>query len=229
MKKLIIKSVLFAVIAAGFVTCKKEVYPEELQFLVIDSFTRKPIANATIQLIKVWRHPVKIGDNAKRDTWFPDYGRKHMIEMQSGITGSKGKLTLPQEHKKYLYILPGVSAEGYQMPSLDTLKEFKKDRANGAIYKFVMTPLIKTTFIFKSHKVGNASDSVVFSSSNKVKVMHGAQIDDRLEVYNSNSIDPYAKVWYGGTIYRNGSKRAICHYVVSYPNNTNEFVINIDL
>ena len=115
MKTLIIKSIVIIILLASFAACKKEVYPEEIQFLVIDSFTRKPIPNATINLVKVWQHPVKIGNNASDGDWFPEYGRKHMQELQKGITNKKGKVSFQQEHKKYLYILPGASAEGYQM------------------------------------------------------------------------------------------------------------------
>jgi hypothetical protein len=50
MKTLIIKSILFAILLAGFAACKKEVYPDQLHFLVIDSFTREPISNAIIPI-----------------------------------------------------------------------------------------------------------------------------------------------------------------------------------
>jgi hypothetical protein len=229
MKTTIIKLIMFAFILSVFSACKKEVYPEELKFLVVDSLTKKPIPNATIQLIKVWRHPIKIGDNSQSGDWFPSYGRKQIQEIQSGTTDSKGRLTLTQEHKKYLSIVPGAMAEGYQMHRLDTLETFSKEKAKQAVYRIALMPLIKTSFIFKSHVPGFETDSVVFSSSNKVKVMRGAMINDRLEVYTSNNIYPYSKVWYAGTIYRNGKKLSICNYVVAYPQDNNEFDINIDI
>jgi hypothetical protein len=229
MKKLIIKPIVFIMLLASFAACKKEVYPDELHFLVIDSYTRKPIPNATVQLLKVWQHPVKVGNNAKDGDWFPDYGRKHMQEMQEGKTDKNGKLSLTQDHKKYLYIIPGAMAEGYQLPDLDTLSKFSKKAADGSVYTIEMQAKIKTTFVFKTNMTGYSSDSVVFSSCDSLKVMRGAYMDDKLEVYTSNFIDPYSKVWYTVNIYRRGKKVTKCHYVYSYPNAYNVFPINIDI
>ena len=229
MKSFMLKSLLYILLLVNFTACKKEVYPEELQFLVIDSYTKKPVPNAMVQLIKVWQHPVKMGNNAKPGAWFPDYGRKHMQEMQTGFTDEYGKVSFTQDHKKYLYIIPGVEADGYQLPALDTLDKFKKKNADGNVYTIPLQAMIKTTFIFKSNKAGFSNDSVVFSSCDKVKVMRGATIDDRLEVLSFNTTDPYAKIWYGGTIVRNGKKQTLCHYVISRPNANNVFTINIDI
>ncbi len=229
MKNICIKLVLMTALISCFAACKREDYPDQLHFLVIDTYSRKPIPNATLNLYKVWQHPVKVGNNAKDGAWFPDYGRKHITETQIGVTDENGKLSLTQDHKKYLYILPAVSADGYQSPSLDTLGKMKRKGNQATVYEITMQPLIKTTFILKSHESGLPNDSVVFSSCDKVKVMRGANIDDRLEVLTSNNSDPYSKVWYGGTIYRNGKKVTLCHYVVSQPNAKNEFAIDIDL
>jgi len=209
--------------------CKKEVYPEDLHFLVIDSFTRNPIPNATVQLVKVWKHPSKLANNAKDDAWFPKYGRKEVSEIQTAITDENGKVSFTQAHKNYMYIVPGVVADGYQMVALDTLKKLNKKQIKDGVYTIALQAKIKTTFIFKSHFSGFESDSVVFSSCDKVKVMHGANIDDRLEVYISNYNEPSVKVWYGGTVYRAGKKETLCHYVVAIPNAKNEFLIDIDL
>ena len=92
MKTLIIKTLLFAILLAGFAACKKEGYPDQLDFVVIDSFTREPIPNAKVHLYKVWQHPTKMANNAKDGAWFPDYGRKHMEEMQTGTTDENGKV-----------------------------------------------------------------------------------------------------------------------------------------
>jgi hypothetical protein len=229
MKTFIIKSILFLLLLAGFTACKKEVYPEQLQFLVIDSYTKKPIENATVELIKVWQHPVKLANNASSDAWFPEYGRKHMQELQTGITDENGKVSFTQEHKKYLYIIPGVIAEGYQLPKLDTLDKFKKKNANGNIYTIPLQALIKTTFIFKSNIAGFISDSVVFSAGDKVKVMRGANINDQMEVLSLNTGDLNTKIWYAGTIHRRGKKQTLCDYVISQPNANNVFTINIDI
>ncbi len=229
MKTLIIKSLVFIMLLASFAACKKEVYPEELHFKVIDIYTRKPIPNATVQLLKVWQHPVKVGNNAKNGAWFPDYGRKHMQEMQTGITDNEGKVSFTQEHKKYLYILPGASAEGFQLAQLDTLDKFSKKKADGSVYTIEMQAKVKTTFVFKSNMSGFETDSVVFSSCGSLKVMHGAYMEDQLVVYTSNSIDPYSKVWYTASIYRRGKKVTLCHYVISHPNAENVFPINIDI
>lgn len=229
MKNLIIKAILFAILASGMVACKKEVYPDELHFIVIDSFTRVPIPNATVQLVKTWQHSAKVGNNAKEDAWFPKYGRKHMEEIQTGVTDENGKVTFTQAHKNYLYIIPGAMADGYQLPKLDTLGKQSKKKVINGVYTIVMQPKIKTTFVFKSHEIGLANDSVVFSSCDKIKVMKGAQIDDRVEVYTSNYNETYSKIWYGGTVYRGGKKQTLCDYVIAYPNKNNEFVIDIDL
>jgi hypothetical protein len=230
MKQTLIKIIFFAIILAGFAACKKEVYPEELHFIVIDSFTRKPIANAAVYLSKTWQNPRKIGNNAQAGDWFPEYGRKHMIETQTGNTNNEGKISFSQDHKKYLYIIPSAIAEGYQMPVLDTLRKFRKKNANDAVYEIVMQPMVKTTFIFKSQTVGVETDSLLFSSCDKVKVMRGAQIDDSLVVYTRNYIGELnTNVWYGGNISRNGKKQTLCSYVVSQVNKNNAFRINIDL
>jgi hypothetical protein len=229
MKTLIIKSIVFIMLLASFAACKKEVYPEELHFIVIDSYTRKPIPNATVQLLKVWQHPLKLGNNAKDGAWFPDYGRKHMQETQTGITDKEGKVSFTQDHKKYLYIIPGASADGFQLPKLDTLDKFSKKKADGSVYTIEMQAKVKTTFVFKSNMSGFDTDSVVFSSCDSLKVMRGAYMDDQLVVYTSNSIDPYSKVWYTANIYRRGKKVTRCHYVISHPNSDNVFPINIDI
>lgn len=229
MKTLIIKTFLFAILLAGFAACKKGGYPDQLDFVVIDSFTREPIPNAKVHLYKVWQHPTKMANNAKDGAWFPDYGRKHMEEMQTGTTDENGKVSLTQDHKKYLYILPGSSAVGYQMPRLDTLRKIEKRKADGSVYTIVMQPLIKSTFIFKSHFTGLDNDSIVFSSCDKVKVMRGASIDDRLVVYSTNGTENYVKLWYSGTIYRGGKKVTLCNYVIAHPNAKNEFSIDIDI
>lgn len=228
MKNILIKTLFLFIFASATYGCKKEVYPEELHFLVVDSFTRNPIPNATVQLVKVWRHPVKMGNNAKDDAWFPKYGRKHINEIQTAVTDENGKVSFMQEHKNYLYILPGAMADGYQIADLDTLKKIKK-HSKDAVYTIALQPKIKTTFIFKSHSIGNEKDSIVFSSCDKIKVMKGANIDDRLEVYISNFNEPSVKVWYGGTVYRAGKKETLCDYVVAKPNAKNEFNIDIDL
>jgi hypothetical protein len=229
MKKIIFKSIFFILLLASIAACKKEVYPEELHFKVIDSYTQKPIPNATVQLLKVWRHPVKVGNNAKDDAWFPEYGRKHMEEIQVGTTDQYGKVSFSQDHKNYLYIIPGAIANGYQSPLLDTLHKVSKKKDDSEVYLIEMKVKIKTTFLFKSYTTGFNTDSVVFASSEHLKVMHGANIDDTIEIYTANSTDPYSKVWYTVDIYRNGKKQTICHYVKSYPNAENVFPINIDI
>lgn len=230
MKTLLIQFIIASILVVSFGACKKEVYPEELQFLVVDSFTRKPISNASVYLYKVWQHPVKIGDNSTEKDWFPEYGRKHMSEKQEGKTDENGKVTFSQEHKKYLYILPGFKAEGYQMTSFDTLQKFKKKNADDAYYTIALVPYIKTTFIIKSHVPGFDTDSVVFASSDKQAICHGKNIDGKLEVF-SNSIagDSSASVWYTASIFRNGKKSVLCNSVKSYFNKDNTFEINVDL
>lgn len=229
MKTVIAKIFLFTIILAAIGSCKKDVYPEQIQFLVIDSFSRQPISGATINLYKVWQHPIKIGDNSKKGDWFPEYGRKHMTETQVGFTDEYGRVTFKQEHKKYLYILPSAQAEGYQLSNIDTLAKISKKKVDNAVYTIAMRPMIKATFVLKSKMPGLDKDSVVFSSSGKEIIAHGKNIDERLEVLVSNSIEPYATIWYGGIIYRNGKKVTLCHYVVAYPNDTNVFNINIDI
>jgi len=211
-----------------FGSCKKEVYPDELQFLVVDSFSRKPISNATINLYKVWQHPTKMGNNAQDGDWFPEYGRKHMSENQTGHTDENGFAKFDQAHKKYLYVIPGVVAEGYQMPVLDTLKKLSKKEANKS-YTIALVPMIKTSFILKSHVPGNESDSVVFSSCDKLKVVFGKNINARLDVYTSSYEDNFSNVWYTASVYRKGEKNVLCGSVKSYLNRVNEHEINVDL
>lgn len=229
MKTIRIKSCFIVLLMLGFTACKKEVYPEELQFLVVDTYSKKPIANAKVQLFKVWRHAYKIGNNAKKDAWFADYGRKEIYENQVGFTDKNGKVNFTQEHRKYLCIVPGVFADGYQMNNPDTLDKFRKKNADDAVYTIEVAPKVKTTFIFKSITAGWDSDSVVFSSNEKKLVMKGAQIDNKLEVYTNQYADEKCMVWYGGTISRKGKKVTLCSYVYSYPNKNNEFVIDVDL
>jgi hypothetical protein len=229
MKKLIIKLIFALILMAAFGACKKEAYPEELQFIVIDSFTRKPISNATVYLYKVWRHPVKIGNHANEADWFPEYGRKHMTEYQEGNTNEDGIVTFSQNHKQYLYILPAVYAQGYQRPSLDTLSKMGSKKIKGTYYTLALNSLIKTTFVIKSHTQGFEKDSVVFSSNDKVMVYHGKGIDEKFEVFTSNPYSPYSNVWYTASIYRNGKKGVLCNSVKSYPNQENTFEINVDL
>lgn len=229
MKTHIIQSILFIMLSGCFTACKKEVYPEQLQFLVIDAYTKKPVPNATVELTKVWQHPVKWANNAGSDAWFPDFGRKHMQELQTGITDKNGNVSFTQDHKKYLYIIPAVIADGYQLPKLDTLDKFKKKNANGNIYTIPLQALIKTTFVFKSSIAGFNSDSVIFSVGDKVKVMHGANINDYLEIQTLNASELYTKIWYGGSIKRRGKKQTLCDYVISKPNANNVFTINIDI
>jgi hypothetical protein len=83
----------------------------------------------------------------------------------------------------------------------------KKRKSDGSVYTIVMQPLIKSTFIFKSH----------------------ASIDDRLVVYSKNGTENYVKLWYAGTIYRGGKKVTLCNYVIAHPNAKNEFSIDIDI
>jgi hypothetical protein len=229
MKTLIYKLTILMGLMVVFAACKKEVYPEELNFKVIDSFTRKPIPNATVQLVKIWRHPIKIGNNAKDGDWFPEYGRKHMQEIQIGLTDKNGKVSFNQDHKNYLYIIPGATADGYQGKSLDTLSKFDKKKADGVVYTLEMDAKVKTTFVFKSNMTGFNSDSVVFSSCDSVKVMRGAIINDKLVVYSSNYTEPYSKVWYTANIFRRGKKVTRCHYVISHPNVDNVIPISIDI
>jgi hypothetical protein len=228
MKNIILKLLLSLFIIGGVAACKKEVYPEELKLLVVNSFTQKPIPNAQVTLYKVWRHPIKIADNAKRNAWFPDYGRKHMQEIQTGTTNKSGLVSFSQDHKKYLYVIPAVNADGYQSMSFDTLNKLDKSKAKDAIYTLAIRPMVKTTFIFKSRFPGLDNDSIVFSADGQKKVMRGAYIDDKLDIYSSNSIDPYVKVWYAGTLYKGGKKKVFCSYVSSFPNVVNEFPINVD-
>lgn len=228
MKKLIIYLFVSTGILSIFGSCKKEVYPDELQFLVVDSFSRKPISNATINLYKVWQHPTKMGNNAQDGDWFPEYGRKHMSENQTGHTDENGLAKFDQAHKKYLYVIPGVAAEGYQMPILDTLKKFNKKAANKP-YTFALIPMIKTSFIIKSFSPGFETDSVVFSSCDQKIVAYGKNINKRLDVYTSTYDYNYSIVWYNATIYRKGKTNVICSSVKSYLNRLNEHEVNVDL
>lgn len=228
MKNLIIKLFLASILLSSFGSCKKDVYPDELKFIVIDSFSRKPISNATINLYKIWQHPTKLANNAQDGDWFPEYGRKWIKENQKGVTDENGIAKFEQAHKKYLYVIPGISADGYQMPVLDTLKKFNKKEAN-KVYTIALLPLIKTSFILKSHTPGYETDSVVFSSCDKLKVAYGKNINERLEVYTSSYTDNYSTIWYTALIYRNGKKSVLCSSVKSYRNRVNEFEINVDL
>jgi hypothetical protein len=229
MKALTSKIILIIAFSIFIVTCKKAVYPDLLQLIVVDKYTNQPIANAQVQIYKVRKHPFKIGNNAKDDAWFPDYGRKEIEEIQTAVTDENGKVSFKQAHKNYQYIIPAAFADGYQIIGLDTLNKLSKYEAKDGVYKLALQPKIKTMFIFKSQKKGFEKDSVLFSCCDKVKVMRGAHINDRLEVYTSNYNEPYVKVWYGGTIYRGGKKVTLCHYVIAYPNANNEFNIDIDI
>lgn len=226
--KTIALCIISTIMLACSLGCKKTEYPQTLEFVVIDSFSRLPIRNASVELIKVWRDPVKIGDNSTEGDWFPEYGRKLHTEIQSGKTNEQGKLIVEQKDRNYLYIIPGVVAEGYQMKRLDTLFKPHKNSGDSYTYTLVLQPKIRTSFILKSHTQGMEHDSVVFTSCDAVKVLHGAQMNDRLEVMSSNYSEAYCKVWYAANIYRNGEHKILCSSVISYPNKKNEFEINID-
>jgi hypothetical protein len=227
MKALTIKIMLIAALSIIFVTCKKEVNQEYLQFKVVDSYSNLPIANAQVQLYKVWKHPVKLANNAKEEVWFPDYGRKQSHEIQTANTDENGKVRFKQTQKNYLYIIPSALADGYQIIAFDTLYKLSKNKDH--IYSLSLQPKVKTSFVFKSQKMGFERDSVIFSSCDKVKVMHGANINDRLEVYTSNYNEPYSKVWYSANIFRGGKKETLCSYVIVKPQEKNEFNIDIDI
>lgn len=210
--------------------CKKEVYPEQLDFLVLDANTNQPIPKAQVFLTVTWRHPYKIANNNAGKEWalFPDYGRKLVYFPLIDSTDESGRVSFKQkEEGKFMTVVPYASAANYELTSFDTLDMVPRSQKKRAEFVLRILPKIETTFIIKWKNEPSDIDSVRFSACNHVVMLKRNMSEISFMAYvPRNSDDGTNESWWGQRVYYNGTSKTVCGSVISSPGNQNMHVFS---